>query len=116
MKNILEDARQIVCIVPKGIASKLQKDLVDDHGICAASFHHARGSSKSSLLVKGLGQQREKDVLQVSVGKEIADEIFEYIYFKAGINQPHGGIVFMLKVPRTTTMCLAEIDTKNSEA
>lgn len=109
MKNIQENARQIVCIVPKGQASAIQKGLVDDHGIYDASFHHARGSSKSSLLMKGLGQQREKDVLQVSVRKEIADEIFEYIYFKAGINKPHGGIVYMTKVPRTTTMNLSKI-------
>jgi len=116
MKNVQEDARQIVCIVPKGKASAIQKGLVDDHGIYDASFNHARGSSKSSLLMKGLGQQREKDVLQVSVRKEMADEIFKYIFFKAGMNKPHGGIVYMTKVPRTTTMSLPEIDTKNNAA
>jgi hypothetical protein len=44
------------------------------------------------------------------------DEIFEYIFFKAGMNKPHDGIVYMTKAPRTTTMNLPEIDAKNSEA
>jgi nitrogen regulatory protein PII len=104
MKNIQEDARQIVCIVPKGKASSINKGLIEDHGIHSATFHHARGSSKASLSAKGLGQQREKDVLQVSVRKEIADEIFEYIFFKAGLNQAHSGIVYMTKVPWATIM------------
>ena len=109
MNNIREDARQIVCIVPKGKASSINKGLIEDHGIHAATFHHARGSSKASLSAKGLGHQREKDVLQVSVPREIADEIFDYIFFKAGMNQAHGGIVYMTKAPRTTIMSLPEI-------
>ena len=114
MKNIREDARQIVCIVPKGKASYINKGLIEDHDIHAATFHHARGSSKSSLTAKGLGQQREKDVLQVSIPKEIADEIFEYIFFKADMNQAHGGIVYMTKAPRTSIMSLPEIDAESS--
>ena len=114
MKNIQEDARQIVCIVPKGQASSINKGLIEDHGIHTATFHHARGSSKSSLTAKGLGQQREKDVLQVSVPREIADEIFEYIFFKAGMNQAHGGIVYMTKAPSISIMNLPEIDAESS--
>ncbi len=113
MKNIQEDARKIVCIVPKGKASSINNDLIKDHGIHSATFHHARGSRKSSPSAKGLGQQREKDVLQVSVPKEIADEIFEYIFLKAGMNQPHGGIIFMMKAPRITTMSLPEIEAES---
>jgi hypothetical protein len=114
MKNIREDARQIVCIVPKGKASSINNGLIEDHGIHSATFHHARGSSKASFSAKGLGQQREKDMLQVSVRKEIADEIFEYIFFKAGMNKAHGGIVYMTKAPRTTIMNLPEIAAESS--
>ncbi len=114
MKNMQEDARQIVCIVPKGKASSINTGLIEDHGIHSATFHHARGSSKASLTAKGLGHQREKDVLQVSVRKEIADEIFEYIFFRAGMNQAHGGIVYMTKAPRTSIMSLPEIDAESS--
>jgi hypothetical protein len=114
MKNIREDARQIVCIVPKGKASYINKGLIEDHDIHAATFHHARGSSKALASAKGLGQQREKDVLQLTVPNKIADEIFEYIYFRAGMNQAHGGIVYMTKAPRTSIMNLPEIDQAGS--
>ena len=113
MKNTCEDARQIVCIVPKGIASVINKGLIDDHGIHAATFHHARGSRKSALTAKGLGHQREKNVLQVSVPREIADEIFEYIFFKGSLNQAHGGIIYMTKAPRTSIMNLPENENKH---
>lgn len=110
MKNIVADARLIVCIVPKGKALFLKKALIEEHGIQAADFHHARGVRQSSLSAKGLGEQRQKDVLQVSVPKEVADEIFEYIFFKADMNKPHGGIIYMVKTPRMTSMTLPEID------
>jgi hypothetical protein len=113
MKNIREDARQIVCIVPKGKASYINKGLIEDHDIHAATFHHARGTSKTSVSAKGLGQQREKDVLQVSVPREIADDIFEYIFFRAGMNQAHGGIVYMTKAPRISIMDLPAIDAES---
>jgi len=35
----------------------INKGLIEDHGIHAAAFHHARGSSKASLSTTGLGQQ-----------------------------------------------------------
>ena len=114
MKDIREDVKQIVCIVPKGKASYINKGLIEDHGIHAATFHHARGTSKSSVSAKGLGQQREKDVLQVAVPREIADEIFEYIFFRANMNLAHGGIVYMIEVPRTSIMNLPDIAAESS--
>jgi len=113
VKNIVEDARQIVCVLPKGKALALKKALIEQHGIHAADFHHARGVRQSSLTAKGLGEQRQKDVLHISVDKELADEIFEFVYFEAEINKLHSGIVYMVKTPRMTRMTLPEIEEKN---
>ena len=100
MKSIVEDARQIICILPKGRVSQVETGLIEEYGIHSANFNHARGVGRFSVLsASGLGEQREKDVLEVTVKEDIADEIFEYIYFKADMNQPHGGVVYMTIVP-----------------
>ncbi|MFT7688847.1 MAG: hypothetical protein ACI9FB_004212 [Candidatus Azotimanducaceae bacterium] len=97
--NILEQVKQITCILPKGQSFAVQKGLIDDHQIYEANFHYARGVGKLSMN-RGFGEQREKEILEVMVKPEIADEIFEYIFFKAEMNQPHGGIMYMTTLPK----------------
>ncbi|MBQ13862.1 MAG: hypothetical protein QGG67_13315 [Gammaproteobacteria bacterium] len=109
MSHFQLDAKQIVCILPKGKASMVEQGLIEDHGIHDANFHHARGVGKfSALSAKGLGEQQEKTILQLVVSKEMAETIFEYIYFRAGLDQPHGGLVYMAKVPKMALMKLPE--------
>jgi len=74
--NILSDVKQITCILPKGKSAAVQKSLIDDHGIYSANFHYARGIGKFSSG-RGFGEQREKEILEVMVSPDIADEIFE---------------------------------------
>jgi len=110
MSHFQLDAKQIVCILPKGKASILEQGLIEDHGIHDANFNHSRGVGKfSALSARGLGEQREKDILQVIVSKEMADTIFEYIYYKAELDQPHGGIVYIARVPKMALMKLPEL-------
>ena len=115
MSHFQLDAKQIVCILPKGMASVVEQGLIEDHGIHDANFHHSRGVGKfSALSARGLGEQQEKDILQVIVGKDMADTIFEYIYFKAELDQPHGGIVYIAKVPKMALMKLPEPTEQNN--
>ncbi len=109
MSNFQLDARQIVCILPKGKASIVEAGLIEDFGIHDANFHHARGVGKfSAKSSSGLGEQREKDILDVVVPKEQAEEIFDYIFHKAEMNQPHGGLVYIVKAPILSRMKLPE--------
>ncbi|NKB32733.1 MAG: hypothetical protein GKR91_06510 [Pseudomonadales bacterium] len=109
MSHFQLDAREIVCILPKGKSSIVEAGLIEDHGIHDANFHHARGIGKfSALTAKGLGEQREKEILQVVVTKEKTDEIFKYIWEKAEMNQPHGGLIYVVKVPVMALMNLPE--------
>ncbi|MDA1371664.1 MAG: hypothetical protein O2971_13015 [Proteobacteria bacterium] len=109
MSNFQLDARQIVCILPKGKASIVVSGLIKDFDIHDANFYHARGVGKfSAKSSSGLGEQREKDILDVVVSKEQAEEIFDYIFHKAEMNKPHGGLVYMVKVPIMALMQLPE--------
>lgn len=101
--NTLSDVKQITCILPKGKSAAVQKSLIDDHGIYSANFHYARGVGKFSSG-RGFGEQREKEILEVMVSPDVADEIFEYVFYKAEMDQPHGGIMYMTSLPRMSVM------------
>jgi len=109
--NILSDVKQITCILPKGKSAAVQKSLIDDHGIYSANFHYARGIGKFSSG-RGFGEQREKEILEVMVSPDIADEIFEYVFFKADMDQAHGGIMFMTPLPKMSVMEIPETSSK----
>ncbi|MBP18010.1 MAG: hypothetical protein CMQ21_03850 [Gammaproteobacteria bacterium] len=110
MKLVQENAKQIVCIIPKGKAAALEQALIEDHDIHETNFHHARGVGRfPRMFARGIGEQREKDIFEVTVSSDIADEIFEYIFFKAEMDQPHGGIIYMIEAPRASIMQLTDL-------
>ena len=86
----------IIVILPKGKANNLVKLLVNEYEITAIDIHYARGVGRiTPLSHRGVGETSEKEILTLSTKAEQADEVFEYIYFQAGINQPHGGLMYM---------------------
>ncbi len=96
MKGIIENARLITCILPKGKAQLVQKALVEEKGLHTANFHHGRGVGRfSPLTARGMGEQQEREILEVNVAADRADDLFEFMFFKGEMDQPHGGIIFM---------------------
>lgn len=102
---LLEDARLITCILPKGRARRIQEILADEEGLHGANFHGARGVGRFSP-VRSLGGQTEKEVLEVCVPADRADALFEKVYFAGEMDQPHGGIIFMTRLRRGTLFSL----------
>jgi hypothetical protein len=103
-------AKLITCILPKGRAYPLQQALIDEHKVHSANFHHARGLGRfSPLTARGIGEQQEKELLEVSVSLEQADDLFEYMFFKGELDEPHGGIIFMSDLPYASVMELPDI-------
>ena len=111
MTNLVRDAKQIVCILPKGKAATVVEGLAVDFSLYNATVNHARGVGRfSPLRMRGIGEQQEKDILSVTVEAERADEIFEYLFFKAEMDQPHGGILYIESAPLTTMMEMPVIE------
>lgn len=110
MESVIREARLITCILPKGRARAIEKGLIEDHGIRTANFHYARGVGRfSPLSARGIGEQLEKEILEISVPADKADELFEYVFFKGEMDQPHGGIIFMTPLVQATLMRVPEI-------
>ena len=100
----------ITCILPHGVALDVLQKLKDEKGIIEASANSARGMGKLTPLAhRGVGGETEKDILNVLAVADQADELFEYLYDIARINRPHGGIIFMTPLGRTTPFVLPEL-------
>ena len=107
--NFSED-KLITCILPKGQAPSILKKLRDEKGINRANINSARGMGKiTPLAYRGIGEQAEKEILNVVVKQELADELFEYIYEEAEIDRPHGGIIYMGQLGASTPFLLPDI-------
>lgn len=107
-----QDANHLItCILPKGIAMGIVKALKVEKGIIRSNVSNARGVGRiTPLAYRGIGGQSEKEILNVVVETGEADEIFEYIYHKADINRPHGGMMFMCQLGKTTLFILPDLD------
>lgn len=110
MTAMLETARLITCILPKGKARDIEEGLVENHGIHSGNFHYARGVGRMSpLSARGIGEQQEKEVLEISVPAELADEVFRYIFYRGEMDRPHGGIIFMTRLEQASEMRLPDV-------
>lgn len=104
------NAKLITCILPKGKAREIEQGLIEDHGIYSSNFHYARGVGRMSpLSARGIGEQQEKEVLEISVPAELADELFRYIFYRGEMDRPHGGIIFMTPLAEASSMRLPEM-------
>ena len=114
-KNAFKNAKLITCILPKGEAYPLQQELIEKKGIHNVNFHRARGVGRfSPISARGIGEQQEKEILEVTVEEELADELFEYVFFHGQMNHAHGGIVYMSSLPRATRMVMPDIPPEES--
>lgn len=99
----LERQKLITCILPKGVAPGVAGQLKEEYGLMTVDIKSARGVGKiTPLAYRGLGAQSEKEILTVVVPEASADEIFDYIYHEAGINRPHGGMMYVYTLHQAT--------------
>lgn len=107
MKTLADKQKLIFCVLPKGVALGVARQLKEKHAIMTTNINNARGVGKlTPLSYRGLADQSEKEILSVTVAADRAEEIFEFIYHQANINRPHGGIMFMHKLIKSTAYVL----------
>lgn len=104
------DSKLITSITPHGRALPVLKALKDELGIITANIYKARGSGRMTPMAwRGVGETTEKDVMDVVVPESRADEVFAFIYEKAGINKPHGGILYQRTLAAATLFELPDL-------
>ncbi|MNC87934.1 hypothetical protein D3C83_37110 [compost metagenome] len=91
--------------------------LKDEKGIIEASMNTARGMGKLTPLAhRGVGEQAEKDVVNVIVSAAEADEVFAYLFEIARIDRPHGGLIYMTALGHATPFVLPDLPQAVPEA
>ncbi len=101
----------ITAILPKGRDKELVQKLVQDLGIQSVNINYARGLGRiTPLRHRGVGETTEKSIVTVLVEVERADEVFEFIFFEADINRPHGGLLFQQPLLATTMFKLPDLE------
>lgn len=105
-----KSSKLITGILPGGKAMEVLKKLKEEKGIITAQVNTARGMGKlTPRAYRGVGEQTEKQILNVIIAADRADEIFEFIYHEAHIDRPHGGIIFMTRLQQSTPFILPDI-------
>ena len=100
----------ITCILPKGIAAEIVKQLKTEKNIVTANINSARGMGKLTPdAYRGVGEQTEKDILSVVVEAGEAEDIFSYLFEAADIDHPHGGIIYMTNLYLASRYLLPEL-------
>lgn len=93
----------ITALLPKGRAKALIERLVHERGIDRVNVNHARGMGRlTPLRHRGVGETTEKEIVTVLIDAEQAEETFEFIFYEAEINRPHGGLMFQQPVLAST--------------
>ena len=98
----------IHCLLPPGTASGVMERLYAEKGIAGTFHHHARGGGISTRKGRESFHFVEREIATVLVPEERADEIFEYLYFTTGVNQPHAGMILMERTLLARSVVLPE--------
>ncbi len=108
--NFLENTKLITAILPKGRSRALQEALVDEKGIHSGNFHYGRGVGRDShIRDRGIGEQQEREVFEVVVTPDIAEDVFQFIFERAKMDEPHGGMIYMATLPRSTVVTMPDL-------
>jgi hypothetical protein len=108
--DILENPKLLTCIVTKGKAVSLQKELIERWQLHSANIHNARGVGRNVPLSKrGVGEQSEKEVLEVIIAGSIADEVFEFAYHHLDLANSPAGMIYLSEQPKSTLFRMPEI-------
>lgn len=97
--------KSITAILPVKVSKEIAEKLFNERAITTVNISHARGHSVVSGLVS-----EEMDVLNIIVDEGIVDLVFEFIYFEAGIDKPHGGIMFVEDLLDANEYILSDMD------
>jgi hypothetical protein len=102
------NSKLITSFLPRGTGTALIKLLKEETGICTGNISSSRGTG-SSAGASDFDDWVEVDVFDVVVDAERADEIFNFIYEKAGIGEGKHGFIVQSTLMRSTKFSLPDL-------
>ena len=102
------NSKLITSFLPHGTGVPMIKLLKQETGICTGNINSSRGTG-SSAGTSDFENWVEVDVLDVVVNADRADEIFNFIYEKAGIGEGNHGFMIQQSLTRSTKFSLPDL-------
>ena len=102
------NSKLITSFLPHGTGVPIIKLLKQETGICTGNINSSRGTG-SSAGTSNFDNWVEVDVLDVVVNADRADEIFNFIYEKAGIGEGNHGFMIQQTLVMSTKFSLPDL-------
>ena len=102
------NSKLITSFLPRGTGVPIIKLLKQETGICTGNINSSRGTG-SSAGASDFDNWVEVDVLDVVVNADRADEIFNFIYEKAGIGEGNHGFMMQQTLVMSTKFSLPDL-------
>lgn len=100
--------KTITCFLPAGRAQGVLERLRKEKNVPSAFAYHARGAGLATRRDKIRPEYVEREMITALVPADQADDIFRFIFFASGINEPHAGMVLMMTAPHAEMLCLSD--------
>ncbi len=101
--------KKIICVLLQGHASEIIGRLHEEKGVDSCNIYRGRGRSTAIKKNQIYGEYVEVEVITVEIEAERADEIFEFLYFEAGLDHTNGGFLYQVPVVQSTVFGLPDI-------
>ena len=105
------NSKLITSFLPKGTGLDLVKALKDETGLSTGNVSSSRGTGSSAG--NDFGEWLEVDVFDVIVDSDRAEEIFSFIYNKAGIGDGNNGFMIQSNLTKSTKFALPDLPQEN---
>lgn len=105
----IERFKLVTCFLPAGRAIEVLERLRKEHGLDSILYHHARGVGVGTRRGRDSAVAAEREVISVLAPEARAEEIFRFVFFAAGLDEPNTGMVLMERVLRASPFELPEI-------
>ena len=102
------NSKLITSFLPHGTGVSMINLLKQETGVCTGNVNSSRGTG-SSAGASDFDSWVEVDVLDVVVDANRADEIFNFIYEKAGIGEGNHGFITQQNLARSTKFSLPDL-------
>ena len=102
------NSKLITSFLPRGTGVPIIKLLKQETGVCTGNVNSSRGTGSSSGT-SDFDIWVEVDVLDVVVNADRAEEVFNFIYEKAGIAEGNHGFMIQQSLARSTNFSLPDL-------
>ena len=103
-----ERYKLITCFLPSGRGAAVLELLRKEHGVASVSYHHARGVGTGTRRAGRTLLAAEREVITALVPEAMADEVFRFLFFAAGLDEPKAGMILMERALRAAPYIMPE--------